>query len=168
MALEEVLIKNGADVVRCPIGQYDLVQSVVNNRALLGIQTSGHYCLPTFNLCDDGLMFSLKFIEILSNSENKLSEILKELPVYPIKRDDLECKDSNKFEIMRKIVSHFKNNYDNVDTMDGIKIKLDDTWILIRASNTEPLIRLVVESKTQKKLEKTMDETKKEISKFFN
>ncbi len=96
------------------------------------------------------------------------------LPKYPKERTNLECDDTVKFEVMHALAERLAKEYgaDRINTMDGIRIDLkgeEEGWVLIRASNTSPLIRVTVEGATEEVKEKLMKTfvgvTKEEITK---
>jgi len=126
---------------------------------VLGIESSGHYVIPSFFPFDDAMIIPLKIAEILAETGKKLSELVDGLPTFPKERMNLECGDAVKFEAMRALAERLANEYgaDKINTMEGIRIDfLEEGWALIRASNTSPLIRVTVEGATEKIKEKLM------------
>jgi phosphomannomutase/phosphoglucomutase len=95
---------------------------------------------------------------------HKLSEALKELPTRLFERIEINCSDETKFHVIDKIKEKARETYENTDTIDGVKIVFPDSWALIRASNTSPLLRLSIEARSQKRL----DELKREMTKLIN
>jgi phosphomannomutase len=166
-SLEDEIIKMGGEVIRCRVGRNFLVENVLKNKALFGVEASGHYSFPQYSICDDGILNSLIITEIISRSDLKISEVVDEMPVYSLKRDEIKCEDWKKFEVVNKLKEHFVKKYKNVELVDGVKIKFEDSSALIRASNTEPLIRLTVEAKDGKKLSEVRKTALKEIKKFI-
>jgi phosphomannomutase/phosphoglucomutase len=75
----------------------------------------------------------------------------------------VDCSDQTKFEVINKIKQKATETYENVNTIDGVKIVFPDSWALIRASNTSPMLRLSIEARNQKRL----DELKKEMIKLI-
>jgi phosphomannomutase len=104
----------------------------------------------------------------ISKSDKKLSEIVDELPQYPFQRVKADCPDEKKFEVIERLKSKLSKKYKNVNTIDGVRVDFDHGWILIRASNTGPVIRLSVEADDKKKLNELTEEflglLKQEIS----
>ncbi len=128
---------------------------------MLGIESSGHYVMPSFFPFDDAMVIPLKIAEILVKTGRTLSELVDELPVFPKQRKNIQCGDTVKFEVMRVLAERLSNEYgtDRINTMDGIRIEQgDEGWALIRASNTSPLIRVTAEGATEEILAKLMNE----------
>jgi phosphomannomutase/phosphoglucomutase len=119
---------------------------------VLGIESSGHYVIPSFFLFDDAMVIPLKIAEILVKTGRKLSELVDELPEFPKQRTNLQCGEAVKFEVMRVLAERLANEYgaDRITTMDGIRVDMgEEGWALIRASNTSALIRVTVEGATE-------------------
>ena len=128
---------------------------------MLGIESSGHYVIPSLFPFDDAMIIPLKIAEILVKTGNKLSELVNALPQFPKVRKNLQCDDAVKFEVMRVLAEQLAIEYgaDRINTMAGIRIDLKgEGWVLIRASNTSPLIRVTVEGATEEIKEKLMNE----------
>jgi len=150
--IEDEVKKYGQDVFRIPVGHTFLVQETKKHEAVFGVEKSGHVCVPKFYWFDDAIINSIYMIEIVSKMGNKLSNVLKELPFRFFERIEIDCSDETKFKVLDRIKEEAKRIYDNVDTIDGAKIVFQDSWALIRASNTSPELRLSIEAKDQKRI----------------
>jgi phosphomannomutase len=141
-----------------------LVQETKKHKAVLGVEKSGHICVPKFFWFDDAIINSIYMTEIVSKMGHKLSEVLKELPTRLFKRVEIMCSDETKFQVVNKIKEKATETYENTNTIDGIKMVFSDSWALIRASNTSPMLRLSIEARGQERL----DELEKEMTKLIN
>ncbi len=116
---------------------------------------------------DDAIYVSLRLIEILSNTNLTLSDIVSEIPKYfstPELR--FECvDDQEKFRIMNNLKECLKSDY-SCSTIDGIKVFIDDGWGLLRASNTQPVIVCRIESKSNRGLESIKSILSSHLSKY--
>ncbi len=178
MLIERELEELGGKIERIPVGHTFLTKEANKRNAVLGIESSGHYVIPSFFPFDDAMIIPLKIAEILVKTGKKLSELVDELPKFPKERMNLECDDKVKFEAMLVLAEQLAIEYgdDRINTMDGIRIDLEEEkeeglgWVLIRASNTSPLIRVTVEGATEKIKDKLMKKfvavTEDEIRKF--
>ena len=88
---------------------------------------------------------------------------MKELPSRFFERIEIKSSDETKFQVINKIKEKAMKICENIDTIDGVKIIFPDSWALIRASNTSPILRLSIEARDQKRL----DELKKEMTKLI-
>jgi phosphomannomutase/phosphoglucomutase len=128
------------------------VQETKKHKAVFGVEKSGHICVPKFYWFDDAIINSIYMIEIVSKMGNKLSNVLKDLPTRFFERIEIDCSDETKFKVLDRIKEEATRKYENVDETDGAKIVFQDSWALIRASNTSPKIRLSLEAKDEKRM----------------
>ncbi|MFZ2070426.1 MAG: hypothetical protein WAV32_02245 [Halobacteriota archaeon] len=152
MLIERELEKLGGKIERIPVGHTFLTKEAKARDAVLGIESSGHYVIPSLFPFDDAITIPLKLAAILIKTGTKLSGLVDALPVFPKQRKNLQCGDEVKFEVMRVLAGQLAAEYgaDRLNMMDGIRINMgDDGWVLIRASNTSPLIRVTVEGATE-------------------
>jgi phosphomannomutase len=153
MAVEKILIPLGGDVRRIRVGHTFLTLEAKEQGAFLGIERSGHMVLPDYFLFDDAMLIPLKIAEILSQTDKSLSELVDSIPMYPKRTINFHCEDQYKFSVITTLQKQFKDEYPNVNTLDGVRVDLEDGWALMRVSNTEPTIRLTVEASTEQLLE---------------
>ena len=167
MAIDEELKKYGAKIIETPVGHTFVISAVKKNKAVLGIEESNHIVIPRYFLFDDAILIPLKIAEILIKEKKKLSEIVDQIKIYPFEEIVFECPDEKKFEVVKNLAEKFKKEYKKVNTLDGAKVIFDFGWILIRASNTSPKIRLYVEAKTKEKLKFLKDKFSKIIKQWI-
>jgi phosphomannomutase len=151
--MDEVGKKHGRKVHRIRVGNSFMVHEAEQKKACFGVERSGHFCIPSILPMDDGIVASIYAASVLSRSGKKLSEIFDELPQYPFKRMKISCPDEKKFEVIEELKGELSDKYENVNTVDGVRVDFDYGWVLIRASNTEPIIRLSIEADDDGKLD---------------
>jgi len=120
-----------------------------------GGEYSGHlFFRDKFLGFDDGIYAGLRILEILSNSTKKLSELLENINTY-YSTDELKATvtDENKFEIVEKIKQYCIDKKYKIIDIDGVRVEFEDSWALVRASNTGPNLTVRFEAKTKKRLE---------------
>jgi phosphomannomutase len=161
--IEDEVRKYGESVFRIPVGHTFLVHETKRHNAVFGVEKSGHICVPRFFWFDDAIINSIYMTEIVSKMGQPLSETVEELPKRFFERIEVDCSDQTKFEVINKIKQKAIQTYENINTIDGVKVVFPDSWALIRASNTSPILRLSIEAKNQKRL----DELKKEMAKLI-
>jgi phosphomannomutase len=150
--------KYGQPVFRIPVGHTFLVQQTREHNAVLGVEKSGHICVPKFYWFDDAIINSVYMIEIVSQLGRKVSEVLAEMPKEFFDRTEIDSTDEKKFGIVEKIKEQAMKKYEKITTIDGVRIDFPDSWALIRASNTSPKLRLTIEAKNKEKLLKLKKE----------
>lgn len=153
MACERELSPFKAKIIRVPVGHTFLTILAKKYQAIFGVEESGHTVLTDCFYFDDALPVPLKIAEIILEEKKKLSELVDQLKIYPFEEINLDCPDDKKFEILKKIKKDFLKKYKKVITIDGVKVIFPEGWILIRVSNTSPIIRLYVEAENKKKFQ---------------
>ncbi len=156
--IDDVARRFGKKLIRTPVGHTFLMQAAQKNNACFGVEVSGHYAVPHLAPFDDSLMVSLYAATILSQQDKKLSEIVKEVREYPFERISVDCSDEKKFDVINRMKHKFMEEYKDVTTLDGVRVDFHDGWILVRASNTGPLIRLTVEADNERRLKELKEE----------
>jgi phosphomannomutase len=149
-AVQEQLEPLGFSVKQIPVGHTFLTLHAKQEQSPLGIESSGHLILPEYFLFDDAVVVPLKIAEILDVTEKKLSELVKKIPTYPTKKVVLDCNDEIKFSVIEQLKQDFTGEFSNINTMDGVRVNLEKGWVLIRASNTSPKIRVTTEADSEK------------------
>jgi phosphomannomutase len=170
--IDDVAQRFGSSVIRVPVGHNHISEAVETNKGAFALESSGHYCLPALVPFDDAEAISYYFACILSGSEKTLSSVISEITPYPLDRTNFVCEDERKFKVMEKIRQRLSRTYANMNTMDGVRIETPEGWVLVRASNTEPKIKLTVEANTAEHLERLKAEftsiLKKEMSEAYS
>ncbi len=152
MAIDEELKRYGSKIIEVPVGHTFVISAVKRKKAILGIEESSHIVLPRYFLFDDAILIPLRIAEILIKEKKKLSKIVDKIKIYPFEEIIFGCPDEKKFEVVKSLAKKFKKEYKNVNTLDGVKVIFNFGWILIRASNTSPKIRLYIEAKNEGRL----------------
>ncbi len=158
MILERELEKDGIKVLREKVGDVFVANRVKNSKAVLGVDRSGHFFLPEFQYSDDPFAMSLALAEIISSGE-KLSDLAGMIPDYPYKQLSIHLKE-DPATVMLRLTDSLASF--EPDTTDGLKITTDTYSVLIRPSNTEPIIRLYIET-TREDIKELEEQYKKVI-----
>jgi phosphoglucosamine mutase len=139
MAIEEM----GFNVRRTEIGD-TAVSEELRNGGDFGGETSGSWIFPNISLCPDGIYAAAQVLAIAS--QHRLSELVDSIPYYPLLRGNA----SSNGVIMSRLESGLMAMEPlSVSRIDGIKLDFEDGWLLVRASGTEPKIRLTAEAKNE-------------------
>jgi len=155
MAVEEYVKKLGGIPLVERVGHTFIMDKMIREQALLGGEKSSHFYFADIYGMDDGTFASMKLAEILSKSDETLSEMVAALPQYPsVYEKNFEVSDSRKFAVIENVRSQFKRFGLKTLDIDGVKLIEEDGWVILRASNTEPVIRVSAEARTKEKLNK--------------
>jgi len=169
-ALPEMIERFGGKPVMWKTGHSILKQKMKELNSPLAGEMSGHlFFADRYFGYDDAIYASARLVELLSNTDKKLSELLSDVPKYfstPEIRVETES-DKIKFEIAEKAKQYFSDNYEVID-VDGVRVLFGDGWGLVRASNTQPVLVLRFEARTKKRLEEIKDIVIKKLKDFGN
>jgi phosphomannomutase/phosphoglucomutase len=169
MAVEEYVTKLGGVPIVEKVGHTFIMDRMIEEQALLGGEKSSHFYFAEVYGMDDGVFASLKLAEILSKSNKKLSEIVASLPQYPsVYEKNFEVPDKLKFTVIEKLRSQFKSKRLKTLNIDGVKLIEKNGWAILRASNTEPVIRISAEARTEEKLNELYEFAVSELNKAIN
>ena len=154
MILEDEIPKIGGELIWIRVGDVFVCEELKKHNAAIAMEISAHFFAPglTEFIFDDPLIFSLKLAEFVSNSEKTLNDYSNEIPSYPYEELKFKCPDSVKFDVNNQLEKTFLSMGYKVETIDGVKIWLDGGWVLLRPSNTQPVIRMFVEAKNDSRL----------------
>lgn len=158
-ALPEAIEKMGGKPVMWKTGHSLLKKKMKETGAPLGGEMSGHtFIKDRFYGYDDAVYVSARLIEIVSQSNQKVSEFLNDVPDYfSTPEIRVECNsDEEKFEIVKKAIAYFKENHNVID-VDGVRILFGDGWGLVRASNTQPVIVVRFEARSKERVKEIED-----------
>ena len=133
-----------------------LDHKVSEEDAILCGEMSCHYWIRDDWYCFDDAPYALaRVLKIIANSEKSLSELGAELPRYKVTPEyRIDCPEEKKFQVVEELVEYFRPKCYKVVDVDGIRGYIEDGWFLIRASNTQPLLVIRAEAKTEEGLEK--------------
>lgn len=148
--------KHNAKVIWTTVGAVDVSRAMVNSQAPLGLEENGGFFYGPHIPVRDGAMTTALILEALASRKTSFSKAIGSLPMFFQKKAKYECPNEQKSAVMKYLEA--KNKEGKIDRTDGLKIWLDDhTWILLRPSGTEPLIRVYAESDDREKLDSTYE-----------
>lgn len=165
--LIDVIKKYGGKPVMWKTGHALIKAKLREINAPLAGEMSGHIEFnDRYYGFDDAIYDALRMLELLSMKKRKLSEMVKEIPFYYATPEiRVYCPDDKKFEVVDTLVNIFKEKYEVID-IDGARIEFEDGFGLVRASNTQPVLVLRFEAKTEERLEEIKELIISEIKKF--
>tara|TARA_Y100001970_G_scaffold257747_1_gene336914 strand:- start:1243 stop:2598 length:1356 start_codon:yes stop_codon:yes gene_type:complete len=134
--------------IRTPVGEINVVKTMQKENSLIGGEGNGGIILKESHLGRDSLVGAMIILNLLANEDKSLNEIYNSFPKYYIQKSSLKLDDSSNSAIS-KIKQKF--NKQNMIDIDGLKIIWEDEWVHIRKSNTEPILRIIAESKSNKR-----------------
>ena len=143
-----------------PVGEINVVEKMKSVSAIIGGEGNGGVIYPKTHFGRDSLVGVAMILSLITESDMTLSEIKKSLPEFHITKSKMT------FNLgMEKIIDYCKKEYVNkeINLSDGIRIDFNNSWVHIRKSNTEPVLRIISEAKSKKE---SIELSKKIISKL--
>ena len=154
--IDELAKQYGGKVLKTRVGDLVVSRALLEHNGLVGGEENGGVIFPDHVLGRDGAMTVAKIVEIFAKSGKKFSELINELPkFYQVKtKRHIE---GDRHAIVGKVAKIAEQKGFRIDTTDGTKILFDDGWVLVRASGTEPIIRIFAEARSEEKAKEYLD-----------
>jgi phosphomannomutase len=157
-SVKEVIEENGGTAVRSRVGHSYIKKLMAETGAIFGGEHSGHFYFRDFWRADSGMLAALHALAALSESKGTLSELLHSYNRYS-SSGEINSVVSDAQSVMESIESHYlAMNLDiggiTTDHLDGLTVESGDWWFNVRASNTEPVLRLNVEANSDALMKK--------------
>jgi len=153
MCVEKMTEANGGKVLRTRVGDVYVAEEIRRHDALFGGEPCGAWIHPQFHYCPDGIFSSVMLLKALEKEGKSLLGFIAETPSYQTIRKNVYCKNEMKERVVEKIGESLQTTfptYKGCSTVDGVRFALKNGWVLVRASGTEPLVRLTVEGESLK------------------
>jgi phosphomannomutase/phosphoglucomutase len=143
--------KHGGKAIMWRTGHSLIKEKMKEEKAVLGGEMSGHiFFADRYFGYDDAIYASCRLIELLSKTNKKLSQLLSDVPKTSITPEiRVDCPDEIKFQVVEKVKEALRKDYPVID-VDGVRVKFEHGWGLVRASNTQPALVLRFEALTDK------------------
>jgi phosphomannomutase len=144
-ALRDVTEKHGGEYFASAVGEVNVVEMMKERKAVIGGEGNGGVIYPDLHYGRDALVGIALFLSHLAISGMKASELRATYPDYHISKNKISLEPSmNVDEILEKVKEKYHES--PINTIDGVKIELNQEWVHLRKSNTEPIIRIYAES----------------------
>jgi phosphomannomutase len=154
-AFPEEIKAAGGHPVRTRVGHAFIKRAMREQKAVFAMELSGHYYYADIHYIDDGLRTLVELMNIVSSSDESLSQLIRPFLRYPTSGEiNLEVADRD--EALSALESKYRSG--QIDHLDGLSVDYDDWWFNARPSNTEPLLRLNVGATTKALLEEKRKE----------
>jgi phosphomannomutase len=155
--IERVVQNHGGTLIRTKIGEGNVVFRSINEHALLGGEGSGGVAyLPIVRGFDGYLVMGL-ILEAMAQSGRRISELAAELPSFCMRKGVVPCSPDRVYYALEEIRRLFRE--EAIDLTDGVRVAWPGRWLHVRASNTEPLLRIIAEGEDQDQLDRLFDDT---------
>lgn len=146
---DDVAAKHGVKVLRVPTGEIHVTESLEQTNAKLGGEGNGGVILPQINKCRDTLVGMALILEYLANNGKKIEDCAEEIGNYSFIKTKFQVTDIDLTKTEALLKEKFPDG--KLNNSDGLRLDFDDSWVLIRKSNTEPIVRVFAEAKSEQR-----------------
>lgn len=163
--LEDVAARHGARVVRTPVGEANVVEAMKLHGAILGGEGNGGVIWPRMTYIRDSLSAMALVLGLVARSGKSVSELVAGMPAYAIVKRKVELNDLAEAErAASAVAAAFRG--ERLDLRDGVRVDVDASrsWLHVRASNTEPIMRLIAEAPTAAEAESLLEAARRAIA----
>ena len=157
LAVADAVAAEGGSVVRTRVGDVYVAERASEAGVAFGGEPSGAWIWPEATLCPDGPLAAAKLAALVAD-RGPLSELVGSVETYPIRRTSVEV--GGKAAAMERVRDRVGEAYDDVTTLDGVRVDLGEAWFLVRASGTQPLLRVTAEARKTGRAESAFEEAR--------
>jgi len=148
LVVDDVVEQAGGRVERCRVGDVYVAERAQESGISFGGEPSGAWIWPRETLAPDGPLAACKLVALVAR-EGPLSQQVANLPKYPVERDQRSVADEEKERIVEALARRAAETYEKIDDRDGVRVETESGWFLVRASGTQPLIRITAQGRTE-------------------
>jgi phosphomannomutase len=164
-AIDCIASQRGGNVVRTPVGQAFISEGLLEHNGVLGGEGSGGITVPEVHLTHDSAAAIGLILEHLAESEERVSDMVQYLPRLATLKHDVPVEPHRLYSVLQEFRAVVEQEGLTFDSTDGVKVTLPEGWTHVRASNTESIIRIIVEAKEKTKAAELLDWTRDRIRK---
>lgn len=146
-AVADIASRFDCPVFLTKIGEVNVTDAMQQHQAVIGGEGNGGVIYPRINFARDSLVGIALVLHLLAETGKSVTELLEDIPRYTIVKEKMTCPSDRIPKVLRLVRQEFSQF--PMDTRDGVKVILPDGWLLVRGSNTEPIIRVVAEAKNE-------------------
>jgi phosphomannomutase len=146
-AVDDIAEKYGCKVFRSAVGEANVVKKMKEVNAIIGGEGSGGVIYPALHYGRDALVGIALILQQLTEFSGSIAEFKKTLPSYFIAKKKIVLGNINPDDVVRKLMVKYSGA--NINSEDGLRIDFADHWVHFRKSNTEPIIRIITEAKSE-------------------
>ena len=143
-AIEDVAARYGMPVYRSAVGEINVVKKMQAVGAVLGGEGNGGVILPDLHYGRDALVGAAMILQHLAEQDVSLTDLRKDMPVYALSKNKMPLDTLDPDVLLHRMAERYQDA--DLSTIDGVKIDLDEGWVHLRKSNTEPILRVYAEA----------------------
>jgi len=161
--IDDIAAEYGVEVVRTKVGEIHVSTRMKEIGAIIGGEGNGGVILPENLFGRDAMAAIVLILQSMAETGKSISEIWRSLPQYAMSKKKIEIENENPDAILERLTTQYAN--DKINQMDGLKIEWPKSWVQVRKSNTEPIIRIMAEAPNLQEAETLCDRLIHDIQK---
>lgn len=165
MAIDDIASLYGAPVIRTKVGEIHVAKRMREEKAVIGGEGNGGVILPDIHLGRDAPIAAVIALQHLLEFGGTISELRGSLPQYTMVKRKIEIGKTDPDRILETLQAAHKD--DHIDLIDGLKVLYEKSWVHLRKSNTEPIIRVYAEAQTADQAERLADTYLEELTGYI-
>lgn len=162
-AVDDIALFYGAEVQRTPVGEINVAKRMKQIGALVGGEGSGGVILPAVHLGRDAIVGIGLLLQMLAEFGGTLSQLKASMPQYSIVKGKIPVGKHSPDDVLKQM-SEIHSRNGRINTDDGLKIDFPESWVHLRKSNTEPIIRIIAEAKSAAEARTLVDAFTRDIT----
>ena len=168
VSVEKFIQENGGEVQRSKVGEANVIDLMLKTKSQAGGEgSSGGFILPEFNYCRDGILTSGLIVSMLE--KKNFVDVLELMEKYHQIREKISIESKLHDKTLETLQEKMSKQFGKIITMDGIKVIIDDeSWVLVRKSNTEDIIRISAESNNAEKVKTIVQQTRDLVKQSYD
>jgi len=155
--IDDVAAQVGASVVRSPVGEANVASAMREHHAVVGGEGNGGIIWPIISQVRDSVAGIALILQLIAKRKYSLSQAVSSIPQYAIVKQKVELNQGDGqpqvSQMLDKLAEAFANQ--RVDKQDGVRVDWPDRWVHVRASNTEPILRIIAEARDEETAKQT-------------
>ncbi len=145
-AIEQIAARYSGAVVRTPVGQTYISEGMLEHNGVIGGEGSGGVTIPEVQLTHDSAAAIGLILQYLSRSGQRISDLVEQLPRLSVLKHNIAVEPNRLYSVLQEFRESVEGEALGYDNVDGVKVTLPGGWVHVRASNTESMIRIIVEN----------------------
>ncbi|HWF88492.1 MAG TPA: hypothetical protein VN659_06635, partial [Pyrinomonadaceae bacterium] len=164
-AVDIIAARRGGSVVRVPVGQAYISEGLIEHNGVLGGEGSGGITMPEVHLTHDSAAAIGLILEHMAITGERISDLVAALPRLVILKHNVDVEPHRLYSVLQEFRAVLEQEGLEIDATDGIKVTLPDGWVHVRGSNTESMIRIIVEAPEDRSARELLDWARDRIRK---
>ena len=146
LSVQRVAEQRGSKVVRTRIGEINVVQTMLEIGAVVGGEGNGGIIVPAVHPSRDSFLGMALVLELMATTGQTISQLRADVPCFYVVKEKIPMPGEEIAHVLRAIRRRYEHM--KINLLDGVHVELDNAWFHVRASNTEPVVRVVAEART--------------------